>query len=556
MQRWRVPPAIALLASLFAARVSDGADATSKLDITNSFEAQIAQLDARDPRAPQALEAHLRYAAYLSNEPGEACSARLAAARSQLQAAQKNAALGVVVPQGLARAAAVEYQLHTALASCGDNTDALRRDQELRAALESAQRAAALYEETFDYPAMITMQFNAAVTEHNLGDTAAAQSALRAVIDTDRKYGFRDDAEENYRLLLTWLPAAATAPIDPQQQASPDRQVAALMQDFPQRSTTLYFAWVPGNRTITLISQSARLSGDKVVNATGSRTVMLDARKRSFGWLVTYQPLDSHYSLEPLSAGTGVESSFLTSLGTMLLHFHDFSLRSTKSETGGMSADFDETVDARRFKERVEQEAHAYQQANLQFGAAAPAGAGSAAIARALDIRLKSLLWPVAVDANSALDYNLETGAWPGATLEQGQWYGMKLMLPLPFAPNNFVLHQVQFAFTRELPCSQDSDRTCVELVLRAVPDETDFMYAMRRLQHPMRLHQGETLHASSTMYMRLITDPSTLQAYHRDLRQFFYVWVDGAANDAALEPLLGSDRTAYDLSPVNPLTD
>jgi hypothetical protein len=185
MRQWRVSSALALLGGLFAARVGHAVDAPSDANITKSFETQIARLDARDPRAPEALQTHLRYAEYLVKAPGEACGGRLAAAQSQLQAAQKNVALGVVVPQGLARAADVEYQVHTALASCGDATDASHRDQELRAALESAQRAAALYENTFDYPAMLTMEFNAALTYHELGDSVGLQSALKSLLEAD-----------------------------------------------------------------------------------------------------------------------------------------------------------------------------------------------------------------------------------------------------------------------------------------------------------------------------------------------------------------------------------
>jgi hypothetical protein len=50
-------------------------------------------------------------------------------------------------------------------------------------------------------------------------------------------------------------------------------------------------------------------------------------------------------------------------------------------------------------------------------------------------------------------------------------------------------------------------------------------------------------------MYMRLITDPATLQTYHRNMHQHFYVSFDGAGNRA----ILGADRSRIDASPVNP---
>ena len=76
------------------------------------------------------------------------------------------------------------------------------------------------------------------------------------------------------------------------------------------------------------------------------------------------------------------------------------------------------------------------------------------------------------VEALVAENYNIETGTWIGASLEQGVWYDMSVPLSLPLAPGLFVTHQIEFAFTREVPCMADStDEACVEIVLRATPD-------------------------------------------------------------------------------------
>jgi hypothetical protein len=113
---------------------------------------------------------------------------------------------------------------------------------------------------------------------------------------------------------------------------------------------------------------------------------------------------------------------------------------------------------------------------------------------------------------------------------------------------------------TRELPCGHDPastlwiglNRTCVELVLRAMPDEASLNSTLRRLQRPLHLPHGVALHAASTLYMRLITDPSTLQTYHSDLRQQFYASFDLALNGA----LLGSDQWVIESGPVKPAAD
>jgi hypothetical protein len=125
----------------------------------------------------------------------------------------------------------------------------------------------------------------------------------------------------------------------------------------------------------------------------------------------------------------------------------------------------------------------------------------------------------------------------------------MKLSLPVPFSPLEFVAYEVQFAFTRELPCYRGAGDTCVEIVLRAVPDATDLKYALREMQHALHLRHGEKLSAWTTTYLRLITDPATLQAHHRDVRQFFYGMIDGRPGGA----LLGADQSSTDWGLLTP---
>jgi len=53
-------------------------------------------------------------------------------------------------------------------------------------------------------------------------------------------------------------------------------------------------------------------------------------------------------------------------------------------------------------------------------------------------------------------------------------------------------------------------------------------------------------------MYMRLITDPTRLHAYQRDMRQQFAATLDNAPSDA----LLGAENSVIDAVPVKPAGD
>ena len=104
------------------------------------FEAAIARLEQFDPQAPQALNARLEYADFLTDPPtGPAttgdCHARLDAAQAQLDVLAAQPAVNVLLPQGPARLANDVYNIHAARAEC----DAAQRDHELTKALDAAR---------------------------------------------------------------------------------------------------------------------------------------------------------------------------------------------------------------------------------------------------------------------------------------------------------------------------------------------------------------------------------------------------------------------------------
>ena len=85
-------------------------------------------------------------------------------------------------------------------------------------------------------------------------------------------------------------------------------------------------------------------------------------------------------------------------------------------------------------------------------------------------------------------------------------------------------MHQIEFAFTRQVPCTADStDEACVEIVLRATPDPEELKKLLMNVSLKMGLgHKGD-LQLSSATYMRLVTEPKTLQFYESDMRRYAY---------------------------------
>ncbi len=494
------------------------------------FNAPIQRLDAQDPNAPQALEMHLRYANFLATSDAGDCAPRLQAAQAQLDNVRANPALDVVLPTGRAREADVSYLIHLARASCGPPA---ARDAELRAALAAAQRSAQLYRDVFDYVSMATMQFNTALAHESLGEATEALAALEAVLATDREYGFRDDAAENTELWLRW-----------QHLDSSPLQVEAQLKDFPARSTSLKFAWPAGVSDIKLDSDYARLIGEQVVRAHGERAVQRRVQKRAFHWVVTYQTQTSQYRLDELPPQPGVEAAFMRSLADMLLQFHDIDLIDHGRDDG--APDFRETLDRVSFMKRARREGDSLLQS------LPTAGTHATALAANLGAVLKSASAQNLIEAHAALDFNLEAGTWPGATLEQGVWYEMEMPLPLPYAPLLLINHQVEFAFTRPVACNREaSTASCVEIVLHAVPDPSALQLMLDATRRSAHLPRGRELQSAATTTIRLVTDPDTLIPYRREIRRQGYLSGDGP-NGA----LLTEEKIVVASGPVSPATE
>jgi tetratricopeptide (TPR) repeat protein len=460
----------------------------------NQFAAAIDSFNALDPQSPNTLNARLAYARFLTRLEGGDCRAHLDEAQKQLDAATADRAFVVVIPSGPALVADIEYQLHLARASCG--AGAALRDQELHAALESAQRAVDLYRDAFDAVSMVTMQFNVGVTYHNLGDDAAALAALRTTLDLDREYGFADDAEDNYELLLQWS----------DEDAGPE-QVAERMQDFPQRTATLTFGWFESDAKVGLQSDVSLLAGTESVHIRGSRSAQRQVRRRLGSWRVSYQLDQPHFETGDLPTDDLLALHFASSLARMLAQFHDFSV-SRNGDFGHSSSEF-------KFEWRARADIKALA-GDFRSRGLDSKGRHSSQPAHLFVAAAEAALSPEATETQIAEDYNLAAGTWIAATLEQGVWYDMTASLSLPIIGNSFV-HKIQFTYSRPVPCTPDSsDASCIEIVLHAAPDPA----ILRGLQTVQ-------LQLWSATSMRLVTDPKTLQPYSCEIRRHAY-WSNG----------------------------
>jgi tetratricopeptide (TPR) repeat protein len=481
-------------------------------------------LNALDPQSPETLDARLQYADFLAKAEDEDCRTRLDAAQSQLDLVRASPAVSLALPWGAARQTDLEYQIHFARADCGSS--AAVREQELRAALDSARRAVDLYRDALDAVSMATMQFNASLAYRSLGDNDAAVAALQVTLAMDREYGFVDDAEENYRLLLDWKNEAA----------GPD-EVAARMQNFPDRSTTLRFGWFEGTAEAALETDYSQLANGRILHLHSVRRAQRKVHKGLQSWVVSYQPGETHYDLDTPPNEDPSTSGFANTLTRMLLQFHDFSV--------ARNGDFNEDKGGFKFEARVNADVKTLKRelASRSRDLASKSDRAKP-LARSIDELVNATLPPGVLEYVVAEDYNLQVGTWIDATLEQGVWYDMAAPLSLPLAPNLFTTHKIQFAFTRFVPCTADAtESACAEIVLRATPDPAAIKAILDYAAHKARLPRGQMPRLWSVTYMRLVTDPATLQPYTLDARRHSY-WSLGAKDST--QSLTEFERTVF----------
>jgi tetratricopeptide (TPR) repeat protein len=502
---------------------------TKDEDIAKQFAEAIDSGNAQDPQSPKTLDTRLGFAEFLANSEGGDCRVRLENAQDQLAIVRASQA-AIALQLALAREAALDYQIHLGRATCGSST--ILRDQELRAALESARHAVDLYRADFDAVSMVTMQFNVGVAYHDLGDGAAAVAALKAAIKMDREYGFREDAKDNYQILLQWN----------SQPAGTD-EVAALMRDFPQRSTTLSFGWFESKADLTLTLEYEQLSQGGMLKMHGMKAAERRVRRRHNGWTVSFEPRGTHYEISNWPNDESLVQGIVGPLTRMALQFHDFNVR--------QRGDFAQSSAANKFDSSVRSDVKAVTEFLAQNNASSPL---------TQQMRKQSDKYADSKNGNSvealvAEAYNIETGTWIGASLDQGVWYEMSVPLSLPLAPGLFVAHQIEFAFTRRVPCMADSiEEACVEIVVRATPDPEELRIRLMNLSQMMRLSQntvlGEkvALQLSSATYMRLVTEPTTLQLFESDMRRYGYWTNTGTKSDF---PVMVYERTRAVSAPI-----
>jgi len=460
---------------------------------TADFTTAIATFERTASQSPALLNARLDYADFLLDAAPGTCGQRLPEAQSQLDRVTGSHAAQVLFPDGWSRAAELEYRILLADASCGE--DPARRTQKLRGAVEAARRAVSRYRDEFDYSSMAVMQFNLSVTERLLGQNAVAVATLQSAIDMAREYGLRDAAAADYQLLLEWRNDAEGA-----------QHAAALMQDFPSRSTTLKFNWSASDATVTVQTDHLRDWAGDINRARAARTLQRQVRASKDGWLLAYQAGSTDFDPGVWPAGDSDSHPPTTVFRPSLLSFPDIAV----SKAGELS----KVIDRARFAQRVTAETEA------QIRKRAPRGALMPELMNSAIASMHFAFDPKTIEAQTRVDYNLQTAMWIDATLQQGVPYEITTAFPLPGFTLLRINQRIEFRYTHAVPCTRDAtEAACVEIVVHARPETDALAAALDAMEQSDR-----PLHYTAATTVRIVTDPKTLTPCVFDLRRYWYL--------------------------------
>ena len=208
-------------------------------------------------------------------------------------------------------------------------------------------------------------------------------------------------------------------------------------------------------------------------------------RRRLYGWNVSFEPGGARYDINHWPNDESSVPGTVASLTGMALQFHDFDL--VRAGVFNLS-----TAD-RKFESSMRSDVK---------GVTESLAEANVSSRLTQQIRNESDKYAKSIEALVAEAYNMETGTWIGASLDQGVWYDMSVPLSLLFAPRLFVTHQVEFAFTLSsaLHAPAPQRRLVSRSYFALTPDPTELRQLIWIMSKKIGLEHRETLQLSAAL--------------------------------------------------------
>jgi hypothetical protein len=291
--------------------------------------------------------------------------------------------------------------------------------------------------------------------------------------------------------------------------AGPDGRTGPGPDSSP-RTTGLKFAWLPTEATLIVKIDHDSVHDANTTHGSVFRLFKKHVNAAHGGWVISYDAGQVKYDVAAWPSEEHELDNLAWAFGrTLPLPGFEIGAKGDFKHAvnpGGVSSDQYAAVRA------------------LILGHAQPAKGASRLqgwVARATQM----LFGRDAVEQNAAEAYDFQTGVWIGAKLEQGVWYTMSAPLTLSGARQLVLPHDIEFAYTRDLPCPGATPaRSCVEMVVHATPQPDSIAALMGVVNQHLAGYPMVQARFWSTTYMRIVTDPDTLTPYVYDERRYWHL--------------------------------
>jgi hypothetical protein len=498
----RFPLALALIVLPICVKAAPLDDQLKDLDT------RLAAVAAHGADFPEALDLHRLKALSYARAFDTDCAAHAAAAEQEAKPYLTNP-YAELLPSYAAHRLSLEATLAWSRGQCAENEEGLVTETQI--GRDKAMEGIAVAQQRHLYDEEAFLRFQAANYARILGDGESSRALLESAIALDDRHGLTDDGLDNRHILAEWLQ------IEPGTLAPPPTP----------GKTTFHFKWVPSRVEIDSTVEITHFNGGQKTASTFDVSGAEHIEKlKAGGFRVTMDDVNIQ-SRSALSADDH-EARLAAFLQQTMAKLPPMKVGADAAYAG--IDDYDAYVAQlrRAVTQWVEQEIPATDTARR----------------KEVDARLQTYFETNAsrqrIENDFARSHALTTAIWVDSTLTTGDSLTIDLNLPMEGAPPAVIPHRIQFRVDGAIPCqaSETGAPQCVEIELEATPSDD----ALKAIAGNLVKQGKGALHYWSTLNLRLVVNPATLEVSESDMRRAHYLQLDHSAVEAKIER--SHDRT------------
>ena len=467
----------------------------------SAIDTDLKAVAAHGPDFPEALNLHRMKALAYARAFQSDCEAHLAKAEAEARPYLENA-YAELLPSYRAHRLSLEASLAWSRGQCAHSEEDLVKATEV--ARDKAIEGIGVARDRHQYDDEAYLRFQAANYSRILGDAQDSRAMMESAIALDDRHGLTDDSLDNRRILAEWLQSDAL-PLPP----AP-----------PPGKTTFHFNWSPSQIDIDSTVEVTRYDHGHASPKTFDLSGGTHIERRAGGG---FRVITGEVTIQSRSALTSEDydarlAAFLqqtvAKLPPMIIgadggyvgieDYDAYALQLKQATAQWLDQEVPATDTARR--KQAETNLRTY---------------------------FDTYVSRERIENDLARSHALGTAIWIDATLPTGELREVNLNLPMVGVPAGVIAHRVQFRVDGPAPChaGEAGPSDCVEIELEVTPTEE----AMKTLSANLVKQGKGALHYWSSLNLRIVVDPATLQLSESEMRRAHYLQLENSAVESQI---------------------